>query len=458
MGRQECSSTRESTSSSVTSYVVINVTLLLKASKSPGLRDPPHNEGVKSMLDNMTNAKRRRSAVAPFALLTAISAVYLLVMDEFEYGDVGISPSNRRQLDAYEDGLDEINDELTLPTCVTDSRCSYHEAYGRFNDQWHWEHHLGSDLCPMTDYVSLLLTHTERSKRANGNDEEPERISLLLVGDSLDRGMLEHFCALGKSHNFTLTYPQMTNPDETKRNKSRYPDKSAAICSDGYVTVSYFLIFGMDRGCDNGPTMRWFEDREPYNTADRVREILPLDIRHASEEHPVQAIMASSSLWDLSLGCNNRADMDPEYLASYESGAVKLRKSIVDVSQSMQGSEGAPLPRIYWRTSPPVSLSYSRKSVSSQGGRNRENQAALNDALRTVVESKMSEDRVMDWSNMIMGGPHPLEERQISPVLPDGRHYTQRPSLSFFNLWLNEVFSGVGNDEEILTPRLCTNA
>ena len=270
-----------------------------------------------------------------------------------------------------------------------------------------------NDRQPLKD-----LAHTTLTRSSN--------FSFLIVGDSLDLDLVTYLCeATGMLDNVTqLTY----------RKDSPY----AMICSSSQSSseetlhmaeFGMFKIFGMHHRCTNGGLADKLDPRVSETSADRVAEWAATDLLPYFRSPPTH-ILVSSALWDMSRGCTDRKYVTPGYEAQYAEGIGLIHKKIRQVFPSA---------RLYWKTSPPTSEKYSKKS-----SRNWHNQKILNDILRETVRTEEL-GRVVDWWDMIWSAIDSglISKDRYNDELPDGRHFRKSPcpQLAFFNLWLNVIDS-----------------
>jgi len=293
--------------------------------------------------------------------------------------------------------------------------------------------------CQYRDYVSLLLAGKARGYPSS-------HVSLLLIGDSLDRHIVRNFCQHGKADGFkmlpALWEREPKAPSEfMNRAETRSNDHTAAadICTNGLFTLSFFKIFGITRtGCTNGGWLYKEDTRKPQDAFGRIKTLMPRDLP-ASLVGRYAAILVSSNLWDLSDGCLEKTDLDvtPAYAEAYESG-------IRDVHTLL--SEQFPEAKLFWKTSPPMSTSYSKQHGGQHDSvgtgrtllaRNTQGQMSLNKIMRNTVPKLGGKNIVVDWWNMMMN----WGRRNIDTDLQkDGRHYSTGPGLAFLNLWCNTIF------------------
>lgn len=98
-------------------------------------------------------------------------------------------------------------------------------------------------------------------------------------------------------------------------------------------------------------------------------------------------VLVSSSLWDLSSGCNNQLGVTTQYQEQYLQGILELYAAIYKL---------LPKAPICWRTSPTTSVQHDAVTTQKGAGRTRANQETLNVLLReTVSENNLG--TVLDW-------------------------------------------------------------
>lgn len=250
------------------------------------------------------------------------------------------------------------------------------------------------------------------------------RMSMLIIGDSLDKFMAYHICNL-------------TRGVATKVDPPKFSNRRPFVCSSPTLEIAFFNIFGMKRTCDNDGVARHQDSRFFNSTVDRVKALLPDVLRLL--DRPPQHVQVSSALWDLSQGCVARNGVPQHYRDEYSLGM----RSMYDYLMSDQ-SGVAKDAHIYWRNSPPVRKSYSAKwariswipfNVGGHG-RTRRNQKNLNQIMNETVSDYHLGNGIVDWWRIAQG----VSEKFLNQELPDGRHYTFCSTLAFFNEWLDLIY------------------
>ncbi len=259
--------------------------------------------------------------------------------------------------------------------------------------------------------------------RPRDNKTSSARITLLVIGDSLDRYMVNHICSI------TGAEVQKVDPPE-------FTQRRPFICSSPALEIGYFNIFGMLRSCDNDG-VAFGQDRRLFNsTLERVAALLP-DVL-ARFEKPPQYVQIGSALWDLSNGCVGRNWVPKSYREEYSLGMQRLYDYLISEEGGLSTNAS-----IYWRTSPPVRRSYSAKWAGVSlipfnvggHGRTRKNQKIVNQIMRDTFEEHQLGGGIVDWWQIV----HGVSENFLNQELPDGRHYSFCSSLAFFNEWLAKI-------------------
>jgi hypothetical protein len=308
--------------------------------------------------------------------------------------------------------------------------CQFEDGNGYFGTvngthSWNkWIHNSGSTLreeCSIIDHVQPLQ-HNQY------NTSKP--LAFLFIGDSLDQLNVRFLCKknLGfrclqrTEKDLSLPAELINHAKHTKGVKK----SSCSICTNDRVTFSHFMVFGMHHGCTNSGTMDMEESRATNTTAERIEKLLPVDVLSRLDIETNYVLLVSSSLWDLSNGCNDQLGVTEGYQELYRQGIVDLYAAIHKL---------LPNATVYWRTSPQVSLKYDDTITRQGGGRTRANQETLNALLRATV-SENNLGTIVDWWAQTEHIPKKILEEQLK----DGRHYAVESSLAFFNMYLNAVF------------------
>jgi hypothetical protein len=211
-------------------------------------------------------------------------------------------------------------------------------------------------------------------------------------------------------------------------NQAKGQKGSCKICTNDRVTFSHFKIFGMHHGCNNGGDIDLEESRTAgmNTTVERIEKLLPVDVLSRLDTETNYVLLVSSSLWDLSKGCNNQLGVTEGYQELYHQGILELYAAIHKL---------LPNATVYWRTSPQISVKYDNSITRQGGGRTRANQETLNALLReTVSENNLG--TIVDW----WAQSKHIPETRLRNQVKDGRHYGAKSSLAFFNMFLNAVF------------------
>ena len=246
---------------------------------------------------------------------------------------------------------------------------------------------------------------------------------MVLIGDSLDRRIVEYVCDQGFDDVFHLL-PMRDSNSNTAPGRL---DGSRRCTNHAGTTIGHLRIFGLHHTCSNQGLAARLDNRHFNTTSEQVQHLLPTDIGIDKDTNsPVLVFLIASSLWDLSEGCNNEPTVSSTYREEYVAGIRALHETL---------TAAYPHAMIYWRTSPPMSQSYSENRRREHKGRTRDNQKILNALLQqTVVEENLG--TVVDWWAQLSGVPDRMIEEELRG---DGRHYSQQPALAFFNMWLNAV-------------------
>lgn len=257
----------------------------------------------------------------------------------------------------------------------------------------------------------------------SGSNNTREKLSLLVVGDSIDKFMVYHIC------NITMGTVVKVDPP-------KYSYRRPFVCSSSTVEIGFLNIFGMRRTCENAG-VAYHQDRRPFNTTvDRVASLLP-DVLERMHSKP-NSVLIGSALWDLSQGCVGRNGIPKAYREEYSLGMRNLYDYFVSGDSGLADNAS-----IFWRNSPPLRKSYSKKwariswipfNVGAHG-RTRRNQVILNQIMNETLLKFQVGSGIVDWWQIIQG----VSERFLDQELPDGRHYTFCSCLAFFNEWLEHI-------------------
>jgi hypothetical protein len=295
---------------------------------------------------------------------------------------------------------------------------------------------------PRNDLLPPLWKQALSPKTHSNNPFENK--TLIIIGDSLDRKVLENACYLinGKQ--------QMLEPHR----KSSRP--FVCISSSPTLNTGYLNIFGMRRPCENGITLRLVEPRPFNTTAERIETLLPgiLELLPLKDTPGDFYVQVGSNLWDLSQGCNNQPEITDEYEKQYRMGVMEVATTVHDVIHkylvNKHGNQGLSAKvHIIWKLAPPISLDYSNRALRKGGGRVRKNQEALNSILMDVVTSTRTSTAmtshkmkigsgIVDWWKLVQDTV-PSEDLLNAVLKKDGRHFSKCPNLAFFDVLLKEV-------------------
>jgi hypothetical protein len=270
-----------------------------------------------------------------------------------------------------------------------------------------------------------IIDHVQPLQHNQYNTSKP--LAFLFIGDSLDYRIVRFLCK--KNLGFRClqrTEEDFSLPADLINHAKNAKGSSCSICTNDRVTFSHFKIFGMHHGCTNSGTMDMEESRATNTTGERIEKLLPVDVLSRLDIETNYVILVSSSLWDLSKGCNDQLGVTEGYQELYRQGIVEVHASIHKL---------LPNATVYWRTSPQVSRMYDNSITRQGGGRTRANQETLNALLReTVSENNLG--TIVDWWAQSKRIPKKVRREQLR----DGRHYGVESSLAFFNMYLNAVF------------------
>lgn len=373
-----------------------------------------------------TGAKKRvHPYVTPLVWLACAGVIIFLNLNPSV-----ISTEGLRKTATVKHALDKekFQSQRDIPTLVSSKQqCNFHNANGSFQasstrNPWNtWS----SKQCRVTDYLQAL--YYKRQQRLK------TPLSIVLVGDSLERRTLEFFCNHPKARQAGYHWkPNLWEiKDKAISGVNQAPDRQQAvkICSNSLITIAHFKILGMSRACTNGGFAAKAESRLlNVSSAERLRQLFPIEILNRIDPINLAAITVGSSLWDLSEGCNNQVGVTDEYQSEYVQGIHDLHQAFQDLT---------PRVPLYWRTSPPITPSYDRKVTKAGWGRTRENTKTLNRLLRQTVEDH-NFGTILDWHRMLNNEPAAVLEASA----PDGKHYSKLHSLAYLNLFFNALTEG----------------
>jgi hypothetical protein len=303
------------------------------------------------------------------------------------------------------------------------------------------------------------------------NQHRNKRNLLILIGDSLDRMMLEHVC------HYLRGATQKVVPDKVmaRLNVCHIGTHSNSTFSE----IGYVNIFGMHRQCQP-QTIQNVDAGQPLDqtTAQRITRVLPqvLDLMSLSRnQESIQAttiaeesqphsleffVQVGSNLWDLSTDCNDQYGVTADYEREYRQGIVEVYDAIIHTIQEYVRMEThnsiAINVHVLWKLAPPVSLKYSNVMKRQGHGRVRGNQQKLNDILRNVIidsntgTAATTTGNTTSYTNYSLGSGLVDWWKIVTETIPseaylndllgnDGRHYPECPSLVFFNALMEEV-------------------
>ena len=297
--------------------------------------------------------------------------------------------------------------------------CDFGDANGHFEEDWKWVADRNGANCTIEDYLSPLLANQWRPA------DLP--ITLLFIGDSLSRKTVEHICEQGQTFSYL---PFLDSKDLALVNRAEdYPKKSHKICTDGKVFFAFFSIYGMHHECDNTPALFEQESRHYPTSAQRIEQLLPVDILWRLPQNSTFKVLVNSALWDLSIGCNNNPGVSDTYQIMYQNGTKMVHEALRKVLP--QSTE------YFWRTGPRISQRLDQRNPKphKHQGKSRANQDVLNNILRQTVWSN-NLGVVIDWDKQLSN----LPEKIIAQQAYDGIHYKAETCLALVNLWMNAIF------------------
>jgi hypothetical protein len=306
--------------------------------------------------------------------------------------------------------------------------CHFEDGNGHFKTvngthSWNWIHNSSSTLrkeCSIIDHIQPL-------QHKQYNTSKP--LTFLFIGDSLDHRIVNFLCKKNLGfRSLQRTEKDLSLPADLINHARKAKGDSCSICTNDRVTFSHFKIFGMHHGCNNGGDIDLEESRTAgmNTTVERIEKLLPVDVLSRLDTETNYVLLVSSSLWDLSKGCNNQLGVTEGYQELYHQGILELYAAIHKL---------LPNATVYWRTSPQISVKYDNSITRQGGGRTRANQETLNALLReTVSENNLG--TIVDW----WAQSKHIPETRLRNQVKDGRHYGAKSSLAFFNMFLNAVF------------------
>jgi hypothetical protein len=254
--------------------------------------------------------------------------------------------------------------------------------------------------------IPQIEGHDKRTTQF-ANSTNDEKVSMLIIGDSLDKFMAYHIC-------------NITHGVATKIDPPRFSNRRPFVCSSPTLEIAFFNVFGMKRTCSNDGVAHHQDNRSFNTTVDRIKSLLP-DVLKLLDKKP-QYVQIGSALWDLSQGCVSRNGVPQNYQDEYSLGMRNMYEHLISDHGGL--AEDA---KIYWRTSPPVRKSYSAKWARVSWipfdvgghGRTRRNQMILNQIMHDTVSDYHLGYGIVDWWQIVQGVP----EKFLNQELPDGRHY-----------------------------------
>ena len=246
-------------------------------------------------------------------------------------------------------------------------------------------------------------------------------LKVALVGDSLDRKIVQYICNLedAKRHGFKETVLVHKRSQEY-------------VCSNGRVRLVSYQLFGLVEP-SQPEIAKIVERRGPkqltWSSEHRLTRLLQKDV---PDIHSFDAMTVHSCLWDLSQPVTTSDPLKVRY-------ALQFAEKVRNLSFTLR--DEYPTLLRYWRTCPPTNgKRYPLKAEleeDAQITRTQRSQAVLNNAISTVIvqfsqnsDTKLVSHGVMDWDHMMNGQ---------SMMAVDGRHYPVGPALAYFNLFLNAL-------------------
>jgi hypothetical protein len=365
-----------------------------------------------------TVCKSRRSS---FAIVFVTAAVFVTILH--------IYYDSHHVIIATATATAAVAAPSQAPSPDTSEACHFEDGNGHFETTtvngahgWNnWIHNSSSTLreeCSIIDHVQPLQQNQYITSKP---------LAFLFIGDSLDNLMLNHLCKKNLGFH-CLEHTERDCPADLI-NHAKGQKGSCKICTNDRVTFSHFNIFGMHHACKNGRYLNLSESRTAgiNTTVERIEKLLPVDVLSRLDIKTNYVPLVSSSLWDLSEGCNNQLGVTEAYQELYHQGIVELYAAIHKL---------LPNTTVYWRTSPQVSVKYDNLITRGQGGgRTRANQETLNALLRETVSAN-NLGTIVDWWAQSKHIPETIHSVQVR----DGRHYAKESTLAFFNMYLNAVF------------------
>ena len=364
--------------------------------------------------------------------------------------------------------------------------CHFERGQGNFtNDDWQWIPQSCADH--YHDFVTALIHKDEKDQptrilphdeNAHASPSLPPRtqpLSIIHIGDSLTYYQTIRLCESGGFHflpqlydlpNATMavndthmqgipTQPKSNIPintaekrfhninictnqqqqsaihdDQKKENEySRSEEHHNQPTADPpFLGLASFRIYGMTKPCM--PDLAFRADSRLHATeAERVRALFRAEIVDrlpTTDEQTV--VILHSTLWDASVGCNDRREIDPEYAQSFLQGMNDMEAVVREL-----------LPRatIYWRSGVPVTESVHQTSWETNRGRNRYAQQTLH----SLIEQHAGSDHYLNWWQQVQGiiDEDDGEATYTNLFAEDGMHPHQSLTDAFFNLIMNTI-------------------
>ena len=365
--------------------------------------------------------------------------------------------------------------------------CHFERGQGNFtNDDWQWIPQSCADH--YHDFVTALIHKNEKDQptrilphdeNAHASPSLPPRtqpLSIIHIGDSLTYYQTIRLCESGGfhflpqlydlpnatmavNHSHTQGIPTPSKPsipintavkrfhninictnqqqqsaihdDQKKENEySRSPEEhhNQPTNDPPFLGLASFRIYGMTKPCM--PDLAFRADSRLHATeAERVRALFraeTVDRLFTTDEQTV--VILHSTLWDASVGCNDRREIDPEYAQSFLQGMNDMEAVVREL-----------LPRatIYWRSGVPVTESVHQTSWETNRGRNRYAQQTLH----SLIEEHAGSDHFLNWWQQVQGiiDEDDGEATYTNLFAEDGMHPHQSLTDAFFNLIMNTI-------------------
>ena len=223
-------------------------------------------------------------------------------------------------------------------------------------------------------------------------------------------------------------------PDENSRGAQQEPPLPSIVQHHNqhpdppFFGLASFRIYGMTKPCMPDLAVR-ADSRLHATETERVRALFRAEIvdrLFTTDEQTV--VILHSTLWDASVGCNDRREIDPEYAQSFLQGMNDMEAVVREL-----------LPRatIYWRSGVPVTESVHQTSWETNRGRNRYAQQTLH----SLIEEHAGSDHFLNWWQQVQGiiDEDDGEATYNNLFAEDGMHPHQSLTDAFFNLIMNTI-------------------